>query len=178
MPSRINELLVKQYKKAFTGVDAIVSIGYPKMDVLKTHALRNTLAANGAKLLFVKNRLVNIALKELGVESGSLAMTNGQSAFAYGGEDPVALARLIVAFQKENPEVVLHGALVDGMIVGPEGAKELAKSPTKPELMARISGQLTAVGSAISSAAGAPAAAIASQIKTLVEKKEEGGDAA
>ncbi len=179
MPSRINQLLIEQYKKTFRGVDAIVSVGYPKMDVVNTHALRNKLAAGGAKLMFMKNRLADLALKELGVAAGAKAMTSGQSAFAFGGEDPVALARVLVDFQKEHPELQLHGAMIDGAVVGPEGAKELAKSPTKPELQARISGQLTAPARALASAVLAPANQIAAQIKTLVENKEkEGGDAA
>lgn len=180
MPNRINELLVQQYKKTFANVPSVVSIGYPKMDVHKTHALRNALAAQGYELLFVKNRIANIAFKEMGVEGGIMGMVNGQSAFAFGGEDPVALARLLVQFQKEHPELVLHGALIDGVVVGPEGAQLLAKSASKPELQSQISGQLTATARAIASAVLAPANQIASQIKTLIENKEkdEGGSAA
>ena len=165
MPSRINQLLLKQYKNALAGVTSIVAIGYPKMGVIKTHALRGLLAAQGFNLLFVKNRIANIALKEMGVE-GALKMMSGQTAFAFGGEDPVALARLVQGFQKEHPEVVIHGALVDGTVVDAKGAAELAKSPSKPELQARIAGQILAPARNIASAILAPANQIASQIKT------------
>jgi len=173
MPSRINELLLAQYKKAFRGAGGIVSIGYEKMGVAVTHELRGKLAAQGYRLLFVKNRIARLALKELGAGGDTGLLTDRQSAFAWGGDDPVSLARLLVDFQKRHPELVLHGAWVDGVAVGAAGAKDLSESPTRPELQSRLSGQIMEPGRAVASAIGAPAALLAAQIKTLVENREK-----
>jgi large subunit ribosomal protein L10 len=167
MPNRVNQLLVKQYMKAFEDKSSLISIGYEGLSVESTNAMRNTMVERGYGLLFVKNRIANIAFKEMGRPDIS-AMCEGQTAFA-DSEDPVSLARFLVDFRKEHKEIKIHGALVENTVVNEAGVIDLSKSPTKAELKGMISGQALSPGAKVSGALLGAGAMLASQIKKLAD---------
>lgn len=175
MPNRINTLLMKEYTSRFGNGHDIVSIGYEGLNIKNTDKLRNELAAKDISLLFVKNRIAQKAFEEMG--RGDISpILEKQSAFAFG-EDPVAIARFLVDFQKEHKEVKIHGALVENTVLNESGVVDLSKSPTKEELKAKIVGQALGPGSSVSGAMVGTGRTIAGQVKSLIEKLEK-GDAA
>lgn len=176
MPNLVNELLLKTYMERFADVAGVVAVGYPGMKANDIHAFRDKLAAAGIALTVVKNRIVNLAFKELGLPEVA-PICQGQTAFATG-EDVVALARFMVDFRKEQPLLQIHGAMVEGTILDEPATVALSKSPTKEELKGQIAGQALAPGSNLSGALVGPARLIAGQIKAHIEKLEDGGEAA
>lgn len=175
MPNRINQLLLKEYTKTFENGNDVVSFGYEGLNIEGTDALRTQLEERGYEMLFVKNRIAKIAFAEMG-RGDVTSILSGQTAFATG-EDPVALARFLVDFQKQHSELKIHGALVENTILNDDGVKDLSKSPTKDELKAKIVGQALGPGASVAGALVGPGSTIAGQIKSLIEKLEE-GDAA
>ncbi len=172
MPNRVNQLLLKEYLNRFDGVQSVVSVGYEGLPVSSQGKLRDELAAKDIRLTFVKNRLVNIAFKEMGLPEVK-DICSGQTAFAYG-EDPVAIARYLVDFAKSNAETFkIHGGMVESTILDEAGVTELSKSPTKEELKSIIVGQALGPGSAVAGALNGPASTIAGQIKARIEELEK-----
>lgn len=171
MPNRVNQLLLKDYTNRFKGVESLVSIGYEGMTVADQVKMRDELAAKEISLTFVKNRIANIAFKELELPEVKSICCN-QTAFACG-EDPVAIARFMVDFAKANDTLKLHGAMVEGTILDEAGVKDLAKSPTKDELKAQIVGQALGPGSQLAGALMGPASTIAGQLKTRIDELEK-----
>ena len=168
MPNRINELTVEQYQRIFADAKAVVAIGYPGMTVIDTNSLRNRLAEKGCRIKFVRNRLARIAFQTLGY--GPLEkVLDRQSALVWGG-DIVQVARFLVDFQKGHPQVLLHGAMVDGeTVVGGDAVKSLAKSPTRDELKSIISGQALSPAGRLSAAFLGAGGRLAAQIKKIAE---------
>ena len=171
MPNLVNQLLLKEYIARFEGVENIISVGYEGVDVAIQGKIRDELAEKGIKFLFVKNRLVNIAFKELGLPEVD-SICSGQTAFAYG-EDPVAIARYMADLAKSEENVKIHGGMVESTILDEAGVKVLSKSPTKEELKAQIVGQALGPGSEVAGAISGPASTIAGQIKARVEELEK-----
>lgn len=171
MPNRVNELQVMQYKKVFADVTSVISIGYQKLTVKKTDVFRDSLTKKGLKILFVRNRLANIAFKELGLGE-VMAICKEQTAFVWG-EDPVSTARFLVDSLKEIPELVIHGGLVEKTILDKNRVIELSKSPTREELKSIISGQALSMGARVSAQVLAPARIVAGQIKKIADKEDE-----
>ena len=66
MPNKINLLQVEQYKRLLKDIPFVIAVGYPKLNVAGIDELRTKLDGMNAKMLFVRNRLANIAMKELG----------------------------------------------------------------------------------------------------------------
>ena len=171
MPNRINILQVEQYKKLLKDVGFVIAVGYPKLNVAGIDELRGKLEAMGASMLFVRNRLVNIAMKELG--HGEVKdICKEQTAFVWG-EDPVSTARFLVDFRKEHAELQLHGALLEKAILDDKQVIELSKSPTKEELKSIISGQIIAMGGKLSAQMLAGGGLVASQIEKIAKGDEE-----
>lgn len=171
MPSRINELMIKEYKHCYQDVSNIISVGYEGLDVMTTNLFRTRLAERNISLAFVKNRIVNLAFKELGrPEVG--AICQGQTAFAVA-EDLVSMARFLVDFRKEHKQLKIHGGLLEEQLFDTEGVVTIAKSPNKDELRSIISGQTLALGGKVVSALLGPAHTLAGQIKTHIEELEK-----
>ncbi len=171
MPNRINILQVEQYKKLLKDVGFVIAVGYPKLNVAGIDELRGKLEAMGASMLFVRNRLVNIAMKELG--HGEVKdICKEQTAFVWG-EDPVSTARFLVDFRKEHAELQLHGALLEKAILDDKQVVELSKSPTKEELKSIISGQILAMGGKLSAQMLSGGGLVASQIEKIAKGDEE-----
>ena len=170
MPNRINVLQVEQYKQILKDVGFVIAVGYPKLNVAGIDELRGKLAAMGANMLFVRNRLVNIAMKELG-HGEVKGICKEQTAFVWG-EDPVSTARFLVDFKKEHAELLLHGALLEKALLDSKQVVELSKSPTKEELKSIISGQIIAMGGKLSAQMLAAGGLVASQIEKIAKKDE------
>jgi large subunit ribosomal protein L10 len=170
MPNRVNKLLVKEYQARFKGVADLVLIGYEGLEVNAQCQMRDAFADKGVSFCFVKNRLVNIAFKELGL-SEVKSLCFGQTAFVYG-KDPVAIARQLADFSKTSDKLKIHGALVENTLIDAEGVKALAKSPTKEELKAQIVGQALAPGRNIAAAITSPASNIAGAVRSLIGRLE------
>ncbi len=174
MPNKINVLQVEQYKRLLKDAGFVIAVGYPKLNVAGIDELRGKLEEKGCKMLFVRNRLVNIAMKELG-HGEVKGICKEQTAFVWG-EDPVSVARFLVDFKKEHAELLIHGALLEKSLLGDKQVIDLSKSPTKEELKSIISGQILAMGGKLSAQLLAGGGAIVSQIDKIAEPKE--GEAA
>ena len=171
MPNKVNLLQVEQYKRVLKDIGFVIAVGYPKLNVAGIDELRSKLDAMGCKMLFVRNRLVNIAMKELG-HGEVKEICKEQTAFVWG-EDPVSTARFLVDFKKEHGELLLHGALLENATLDTAQVVELSKSPTKEELKSIISGQLLAMGGKLSAQMLAGGGLVASQIEKIAEKEED-----
>ncbi len=171
MPNKINQLQVAQYKKLLKDASFVIAVGYPKLNVAGMDELRGKLAGMNASMLFVRNRLANIAMKELG--HGEVKdICKEQTAFVWG-EDPVSVARFLVDFKKEHAEVLLHGALLEQAILNTQQVIELSKSPTKEELKSIISGQILAMGGKLSAQMLAGGGLLASQVEKIAKGSDE-----
>ncbi len=175
MPNRVNELQVAAYKKAFKDASFVIAVGYPKLNVAGIDELRTKLQAAGGNMLFVRNRLANIAMKELG-HGEVKGICKEQTAFVWG-QDPVSTARFLVDFKKEHAELLIHGALLEKALLDTAQVLDLSKSPTKEELKSIISGQILSMGGRLSAQLLSGGGLVASQIEKIA-KKDEGEAAA
>ncbi len=171
MPSRINELMIKEYKHCYQDVNNIISVGYEGLDVMTTNLFRSKLAERNISLDFVKNRIINLAFKELG-RPEVREICQGQTAFAVA-EDMVGMARFLVDFRKEHKQLKIHGGLLEEQLFDTEGVVTLSQSPNQDELRSIISGQALAMGGKVAGALLGPAHLLAGQLKTRIDELEK-----
>lgn len=171
MPNRINTLLLKEYKQLFKDTETVISVGYEGMNSKDTAMFRDKLAEAKIDMTVVKNRIANIAFKEMGHPDISSICAH-MTALACG-EDPVSLARFMVDFRKANETLRIHGALVENTVLDEKGVVALSKSPNKQELQGIIVGQALNPGSQVAGMLLGTARTIAGQIKARIETLEE-----
>ena len=93
------EKLGQELKK----VSSLVIATYSKLTVAQDFELRKTLRSSGAKYRVVKNTLAQRAAKGTPAEE-ALKELSGVTSIAYTEGDPVALAKAVSKYAKDNPE--------------------------------------------------------------------------
>jgi len=108
---------------------------------------RRKVRASGSSYRVVKNSLALRAVKDTPLEKLGKHF-DGTTGVAYTGQDPVALAKLLIDFIKENPQIKLKGGLVAGsQVLDAEGVKALSTMPSLPELRSKLLGLMNAPAS-------------------------------
>jgi large subunit ribosomal protein L10 len=149
--------------------NTVVVVANGGLTVAQMSALRAELRSVGANMKVVKNRLAKIAIN--GKPSEKLAhVFQGPTAIAFS-EDPVAAAKTIKKFAKDNDKISILGGAMGEEILDEKGVEALAAMPSREELIASIVLQIGAPAANIAGAIQAPAANIAGILETL-EKRE------
>lgn len=137
--------------------------------------LRRRIRRTGGTYRVVKNRLAKRAAAGTAAEhvSSHLVGTRGVACHA---TDPVALAKVLAEFAKENPQLQLVAAVVDAKsVVGADGIKALATLPGLPELRAQFLALLLTPATQLVRLLGTPATQMARALDARREKLEEPG---
>jgi large subunit ribosomal protein L10 len=103
----------------------------------KDFDLRKTVRAAGGSYHVVKNKLAAKASQGTKIEA-ALQGLKGVSSVAYTSGDPVALAKALSTWVKENAEFTFKLGIVDGKVISVEEVKELANMPGKEELFSKL----------------------------------------
>ena len=106
--------------------------------------LRSKLREKKIEYRMVKNTLVSIAADQ--AEKSSLKdIVKGTTVMAFGYGEPVDTAKALDEYiRTTRANIVIHGALMGNRLLTSQEVSTLAALPPKPELIARLLGQLQA----------------------------------
>lgn len=117
---------------------------YQGLTVADLQELRKTAREAGVRIKVVKNRLVRVAMNEIGVykDTDTTGLT-GQLIYAISDSDEVAPAKILAEFAKTHPALELAGGFSgEGKAMDQAEITTLAKMPSKNELIAQVVAQL------------------------------------
>lgn len=143
---------------------------YSGMTVAEITVLRERMREAGASFKVTKNRLTRLALAGTRYEGLSDLFT-GPTAIAFSS-DPVAAAKVVANFAKENEKLIILGGAVGKDIYDVDGVKTLASLPSLDESRAKIIGLLMAPAAKIASVLQAPGGQIARVLGAYAQKGE------
>src|SRR5213593_2463809 len=118
-------------------VSSVIVATYSKLTVAQDYELRKVLRSSGAKYTVVKNTLAERAAKGTKVE-GALKNLAGVTSIAYTEGDPVALAKALSKYAKDNPEFTFKVGVVEGRVISINEIQALATMPSKEELYSKL----------------------------------------
>ena len=118
-------------------VGNLVVATFGKMTVAQDFELRKAVRGAGAKYRVVKNTLVERASKGSKVQP-VLKDLSGVNSIAYTTGDPVALAKALAKYAKDNPEFTFKAGVVEGRVVSINEIESLAIMPSKDELYSKL----------------------------------------
>lgn len=101
MPSTKNVDALAQIKEDLADVQAVWVVDYRGLTVKEAQELRRNIREAGAVMKVYKNTLMHIALKELDMADMD-EILSGPSAFVFADGDPVASAKALRDFSKDN----------------------------------------------------------------------------
>jgi large subunit ribosomal protein L10 len=118
-------------------VSSMIVATYSKLTVAQDYELRKALRGSGAKYRVVKNTLAQRAAKGTKVEE-ALKGLSGVTSIAYTQGDPVALAKALSKYAKDNPEFSFKAGVVEGRVISISEIQALATMPSKEELYSKL----------------------------------------
>ncbi|MFB3918370.1 MAG: 50S ribosomal protein L10 [Terriglobales bacterium] len=127
------EKLSNELKNAGSAVIAT----FGKLTVAQDFELRKTVRGTGAKYRVVKNTLVERAAKGTKLEA-ALKDLKGVTSIAYTEGDPVALAKALAKYVKENPEFTVKAGILEGRVLTVKEVDALATMPSKEEIYSKL----------------------------------------
>ena len=169
-----NQASVAQLRELLADASTFFLVDYQGLSAGDLHALRAKVRAAGGRLLVAKNTLVNVVLKEHGVE-GFETTLQGPTAIVLVGEDPVAPAKALTDFAKDHPKDLpaAKGGRLQGSVVGPETLAKIAKLPPREQLLSELIGVLQAPLTQLVGVLSAPQRDLVTVIDNYVSKQKE-----
>ncbi|HLW89009.1 MAG TPA: 50S ribosomal protein L10 [Terriglobales bacterium] len=128
---------VERLGKDLKDVSSLIVTTYNKLTVAQDYELRKMLRSSGAHYAVVKNTLAERAAKGTKVEP-VLKDLAGVTSIAYTSGDPVALAKALSKYAKDNPEFTFKAGVVEGRVISINEIKALATMPSKEEIYAKL----------------------------------------
>jgi len=128
---------VEKLSEDLKNVSSLIVTTYNKMTVAQDYELRKTLRSTGAKYRVVKNTLAARAAKGTKVEVVLKGLA-GVTSIAYTDGDPIALAKALSKYAKDNPEFTFKAGVVEGRVISIKEIETLATMPSKEEIMAKL----------------------------------------
>jgi large subunit ribosomal protein L10 len=121
-----------------------ILVDYKGLDVQKITELRYQLRQAGSQMEVVKNTLLNLASQN--TDAALLKdFFKGPSAIVTSSSDPVSPAKILIDFAKDNDKLEIKAGTLGGKLLGYEQVRELAKMPSREELLGRLVYTLNAV---------------------------------
>lgn len=111
--------------------------GFDKLTVAQDFELRKTVREVGGRYNVVKNTLADKAA-EGRAAADVLKGLKGTSALAWTAGDPVALAKALSTYAKNNPAFTFKAGFVEGRAINLAEIEALANMPAKEELYAKL----------------------------------------
>ena len=152
-------------------VSSVIVATYSKLTVAQDYELRKTLRSSGAKYRVVKNTLAERAAKGTKVAEVLKNLT-GVTSIAYTEGDPVALAKVLSKYAKDNPEFTFKAGVVEGRVITIKEIDALATMPSKEELYSKLLFLLNAPAQRLATVVNATGRDLAVVIGQGVEKKK------
>ncbi len=133
--------IVDEISEVIKDAQGLVLVDYRGLTVEQDTILRKQLREAGITYKVFKNTMMNFAFKGTDFEALSPHL-EGPSAIAVSKDDATAPARVIVKFAKDAPQLELKAGVVEGVLYDAKGIAEIAKIPSREELLSKLLGSL------------------------------------
>src|SRR4030095_4756404 len=138
--------------------------------------LRRQVRGTQSKYLVVKNARALRAPKGGPLEAVAEHFT-GATAVAYNKSNPVALAKVLSAFAKNNPNLVFKAAVIEGRAVPAAEIKTIAELPSREELVAKLLFVMQSPMRRLVTVLNGPVRNLAGVVAQIADQKSKSGPA-
>ncbi|MEW6327289.1 MAG: 50S ribosomal protein L10 [Thermodesulfobacteriota bacterium] len=131
------EEAVKDLHAKLEQSQATVLMDYRGLKVEALNALRLQLRNSRAEYKVAKNNLIKLAAE--GTDAAALRnYLTGPCALAIGYDDPVTMAKVLIEFAKNNPNLEIKGGVLQGKFISEDDIKSLAILPSREVLLGKL----------------------------------------
>lgn len=149
---------------------------FGKLTVTQDFELRKSVRTAGAKYRVVKNTLAERAAKGTKAEEVMKGLA-GVTSIAYTSGDPVALAKALQKYAKDNPEFSFKAGMVEGRVISLKEIEALATMPSREELYSKLLFLMNAPAQRLVTVTNGAGRDLAVVVNQAVEQKKFAGAA-
>lgn len=135
--------IIEDLKEKIARQKVIIFVDFTGLKVKDLSFLRKKLKTSGNEIKVAKKTLIGIAFKENKIEFEPKKLP-GEIALVLGYNDEISPAKIVWEFSQEHPNLKILGGFFENKFFETEKIIELAKLPTKEELLARLVGSISA----------------------------------
>ena len=136
--------IVEDLKEKFATTKVVIVSDYKGLNVAQMTELRRNLSEANVEFQVVKNTLLTRASKDTDAEL--LAdVFKGPSGIALSFDDPVAPAKILTQFAKDNEKLEIKAGVMNGQLMNLDAITALSKLPSREELLGQVLSTMNAV---------------------------------
>jgi large subunit ribosomal protein L10 len=165
------QAIVEELHEKFAASKVVIVTDYKGLDVTALNSLRRKLRDAEVEYKVVKNTLLTRAADS--TDAALIADSfKGPSAVALSYEDPVAPAKVLTDFAKENDNLEIKIGVMDGKVMDAAGIQALSSLPSREVLLAQVLSAMNGVPTAAVRTLNAIPAQLLNLLTALKEKRE------
>lgn len=166
MSKLVKDMITKELKGRFDGVNELILVNLVGLDAIKTQTLRKELRGKGIQMMMVKSSLARRATEGT-VLAPAFEGAAGTLAAVWGATDVVALAKEVsrLASDKKMAPFSTLGGVMEGAALTADQVQEVSKWPTREEQLSLLVGQILSPGATLVAQLTSIGGTLASQIK-------------
>lgn len=166
------ETLITKVAEKVSKATALYLADFTGLTVADETELRREFRKSGIEYTVAKNTLVRKALDRVTGYDKVMDFLVGPTGIAFGYDDAIAPAKIIKKFADKTGKLALKVAVVEHQVFEGSRLDELAKLPSRTELMAAILGSIEAPIAGIGGAINAVIRDLVSVIDAIEKKKQ------
>ena len=135
--------IIEKLKEKIEKQKIMIFVDFSGLMVDEISQLRKNLKENNSEIKVVKKSLAHLAFKEKNIDLDPQTLP-GQLAIVFGWKDFIIPAKIVWQFSKENPNLKILGGFLENSFLEKEKIVNLAKLPTKEEILANLINKISA----------------------------------
>jgi len=172
MPTAEKRAVLDEITEHLKKSNAVYIANYSGMSVDKANELRGAFRKGNVFYKVYKNKLMKLAMEEVGGYDDIIPELTQQNGFAFVEEELSAPAKVLKDFIKDNDKPEFRAAIIDGEYFGEDKLDALAAMKSKNEIIGDVLGLLMAPITNVVGALNAQGSNIVGAVKTIAEKGE------
>ena len=164
--------IVADLSSKFEKAQIAIVTDYRGLTVSALEGLRRELKKSNSELRIAKNTLLKRAVQGTSFE-GLQDFLKGTTALTVSYDDPVAPAKALTEFAKENPQLEIRTAVLDGKVLSADDLKALSSLPSKEVLLAQALSVMNAVPTSFVRVLNAVPSSFVYTLQAIKDKKEQ-----
>ena len=165
---------VAEYAEQLEKSRGIILVDYRGLSVAEMEKIRRSMRPIASEFQVVKNRLLNLALKEHDMSLPDEWLTGPTAVSFCRGEIP-AVAKALVEAGEETEKLSLKGGWMNESTLSAEQVKRIAELPSREVLLAQVLGTIHAPGRQVAGAVAGGVRQVLNVLQAYVDKLEEAG---
>ncbi len=170
MPSPVKVEFVEKIKKDISALDGIVLADFKGLSVPLQDELRKKIDKLGGSAKVMKNTLLKKALEGSKIGGLDSFLVNNTIVFS-SNTDIMSILKALSEFSKQHEKLLLKGGFLDGRAFDRDGILEMARMPSRQEILAMIAGNMSSMISGFTGVLSSIITKFTGTLESLEKKK-------